>query len=513
MSVSQSASMASGSPSNSVEVLEVVVIGAGFSGICASIKLLEKGITNFKVYDKAPKIGGAWYYNTYPGVACDIASHLYCYSFEPNPNWSRIYSPGSEIRDYIEHCAVKYRVTPHIQHNMECTGARFNDRTQLWDVSFADGTVVSAYFVISGSGGLHTPSFPDIPGRNNFSGASMHSACWNHDVDLNGKRVAVIGSAASAIQLIPEVAKVAKQVDVYQRTPNYILRRGDREYTDSEKERFKKWPLLNKIHRAKWFYLGELFSYPLVKTKDDTRYSQRARKAINRYMRLMVKDKDLHGSLTPDYQVGCKRILLSDNFFPSLNRDNVNVVTDGIKTIEDDGIVTNNDELHKADVIVYATGFDIEKHMLSVTLVGPNNRDIKDTWSDLPEAYEGAMIAGFPNLFLLAGPNTGVGTTSVVYIVEKQVNYILSCIEKSGKNRLIAPKADAMKKYNSEIQNKLSETVWAGSCQSWYRREDGKIVTLYPYNARTFRDRHKQVKWEDFVIESRASHQKEDVCS
>ena len=484
-------------------MLDVIVIGAGFSGVCAAIKLREQGITNFQVFDKAPKVGGTWYHNTYPGVACDVASHLYCYSFEPNPNWSRVFAPGAEIRDYIEHCTKKYGVDTHINHGMACTGARFNDQNQLWEVSFADGSVYTAHHVIVGNGGLHVPSFPNIQGRDEFAGVAMHSAEWNHEVDLTGKRVAMVGTAASAVQILPEIAKIAAHVDVYQRTPNYIMPRNDRDYTEKEKQRFARFPLLAKLLRTKLFYKGELTSYPLVKTKEDTKYSLKARDLINLFMRKSVQDESAHPHLTPDYGPGCKRILLSDSFFATLNKDNVSLVTDGVQRIQADGIVTGADELRKADVIIFATGYDIEKHMLSLPITGPKGINLMDTWTQLPEAYEGAMVAGYPNIFFTTGPNTGVGTTSVVYMIEKQVGFILQCIKKAGHTGLVAPTQRAQREFNDEIQEKLQGTVWAGNCKSYYKREDGKIATLYPYNARTFTKRHKKVDWTHVAMQPR----------
>ncbi len=491
-------------PNPSVQTVDALIVGAGFSGICAAIKLLEKGFENIKLVEKAPKVGGAWYFNTYPGVACDVPSHFYCYSFEPNPNWSRIYSPGSEIQSYIEHCSEKYGVAPLIQHNTTVKSAHFNTDSQLWEATLSDGSEVHCYHLINCAGGLHTPSFPNIPGRETFAGDSMHSATWNHEVDLKGKRVAVVGTAASAIQLIPEVAKVAAHVDIYQRTPNYIMPRNDRAYTEKEKRRFKRWPLLNKLHRAKFFYKGDLLSYPLVKTKKETRYSKNATKGINGFMEAVVQDKSLHPALTPDYQLGCKRMLLSDNFFSSLNRENVSVIEDGLKSIEAKGIVTKEDVLREVDVIVYATGFDLDEHAMSIPMVGPNQVDLAQYWQEKPEAYKGVMAAGYPNIYFAMGLNTGVGTTSQVYIIEKNMDYIVQCIVKSGKKSLISPKAEVTEAYNKNIQALLQETVWAGNCMSWYKqRDDGIISTLSPFNARTFRDQRKNVNWPDFDIADR----------
>jgi cation diffusion facilitator CzcD-associated flavoprotein CzcO len=485
------------------ETLDAVIIGAGFSGICAGIKLQEQGINSYKIYDKAPKVGGTWYHNTYPGVACDVASHLYCYSFEPNPNWSRVFSPGNEIRDYIEHCSKKYGVDTHIQHGMTHLGSRLNSESKLWESEFSDGSVVASHHLIIGSGGLHVPSFPKLKGKDSFKGQTMHSATWDHSVDLTDKRVAIIGSAASAVQIIPEIAKIAGHVDVYQRTPNYIMPRNNRKYTQKEKGRYANWPFLNIFYRHFLFLKGDILTFPLVKTKEPTKYSERAKKLINGFMKVSVKNKKDHDSLTPDYPPGCKRILLSDDFFNALNRDNVALIAGGATAITEDSVVDVHGNKHAADIIIYATGFDIEKHLLATPFYGSNGKDLREQWSEMPEAYEGAMIAGYPNLYFTTGPNTGVGTTSVVYMIEKQVGFIMQAIKKAGTKNLIAPKQKVMDEFNVEIQGKLQGTVWAGNCKSYYKREDGRIGTLYPYNARTFRNRHKRLKDHEFEIVSK----------
>ncbi len=484
-------------------VLDVIVLGAGFSGIDAGVKLRKANISSFKIYDMADKIGGVWHYNRYPGVACDVASHLYCYSYEPNPNWSRKFSPGAEIRDYIEAVATKYDLLKHITLNTKVTEIRFNDQTQLWDVSFADGSQQSSRFVINGCGGLHEPNYAGIQGRNQFKGDSMHSARWNSNVDFTGKRVAVVGSAASAVQLVPELAKVASELKVFQRTPNYIMPRFDKAFSDKEKQRFSKFKLLAKLYRTFLFYKGELLSYPLVKNKGQSKYSLGAAEKINGFMKMMVKDQQKHESLTPNYPAGCKRILLSDNFFATLNNDNVELIAKGVGEVVEDGLIDADGQMHEVDIIVYATGYDIDKHMFALPIVGPKGLSLQQQWAELPEAFEAATVTGFPNLFFSTGPNSGVGTTSVVYMIEQQMNYIIQAIQAAGSTKLIDVKSSVMDSYNNEIQTALQNTVWAAGCKSYYRREDGKISTLYPYNARTFKKRHKKINLDQYNITDR----------
>ncbi|SVC51858.1 uncharacterized protein METZ01_LOCUS304712, partial [marine metagenome] len=289
-----------------VKNIDVLVIGAGFSGVCAGIKLLEKGISNFRIYNKTRGIGGTWWDNTYPGAVCDVPSHLYCYSFEPNPNWSRKYPAQGEIKTYIEHCVTKYGLTPHIHHGKKIVKLMFDEIAGLWNVIFEDRNIVKARHIINGSGGLHVPSIPDFPGRETFDGAGMHTARWDHSVDMHGKRIAIIGTAASAIQVVPEMAKIGKEVFVFQRTPNYVAPRKDREYTTMEKIIFSKVPFLAKLYRWFIFMRMELLLFPI--TKKNSPRGNKIGNLIKQYIRATVNDKNIHASLEPDYKLGCKRI-------------------------------------------------------------------------------------------------------------------------------------------------------------------------------------------------------------
>lgn len=482
-------------------VLEVLILGAGFGGVCAAIKLRERGIDNIRIYEKAAGIGGTWWHNTYPGAACDIASHLYCYSFEPNPDWSRKFSPQPEIQAYIERCADKYDVRRHIQLNTAVEEFRFDDQRNLWVAQLASGTAVAARHVIFATGGLHLPAFPDIPGMDDFQGPTMHSAEWDHSVDFGGKRVAVIGSAASAIQLIPELAKVAGHLDVYQRTPNYIAPRNDRDFSAREKARFARLPWLNRMYRQSLFLRGEYVLFPVVKSKGRSRWRNRLEAFIKRHIRSSLHDRDTAEAMTPQFPLGCKRILIADNFYTAMNRPNVKLVADGISRIVADGVITADDKKHPADIIVYATGFDMEKYMRKTEVVGPGGVKLSELWADMPTAYKGAFIPGMPNFYMTTGPNTGVGTTSVVYMIEAQLQLILQAIQAAGSDKLIQVSELANKRYNKKIRADLQQTVWAGDCQSWYKRPDGEIASLYPYNARTFMKDHRQLALQDFEVQ------------
>ena len=480
-------------------ILDALVIGAGFAGICLGKRLLDQGISNFRIYDKAQKVGGTWYWNSYPGAACDVLSHFYCFSFAPNPGWSRKYSPWNEIQAYSERCVDGLGLWPHIELGTGIELSRFDDESRLWEVTLSNGSNVKARHVIDGSGGLHVPLIPRIEGADTFEGEHWHSSLWRHDVDLAGKKIAVIGSAASAVQIVPEIAKTAARLNVFQRTANYLVPRHDRDYTAFEKWCFRHLPLYGKLYRLVLFLRYDWLAYPIVKTSADNLQRRYARGQFRGLLRKSVKDRTLRMKLTPDYPIGCKRVLISDTFFKALTRDNVTLVTEGIERITPNGVRAVDGKEYPADILVYATGFDTQGHHTDQRVIGPQGRSLAEAWSNAPIAYEGTMVAGFPNYHFVTGPNTGVGSTSVIFMIEQSANLIMNCI-KAGKDGLIAPREEAMQAYDAEIQAALAGTVWATSCSSWYKREDGHITILYPYNAQTYRRRHKKIRIEDFEL-------------
>lgn len=470
--------------------LDVLIVGAGFSGVCAGIKLREAGITNFRIYDKADGIGGTWFLNTYPGAACDIQSHFYSYSFEPNPNWSRLYAPQPEIQTYIEHCADKYGVRKHIRLDRKITSIIYDDADGKWVTTFADGEVVRSRFVINGSGGLHEPSFAPFKGDTDFKGTRMHTARWDHDFDPAGKRIAVIGSAASAIQAVPQLAKVAAKVSLYQRTPNYIAPRLDFSYTPEQVEAYCADPSLIKTDREDMYWDRENRLYPIVKNEAIRRA---AAEDIKTFMRSQVTKTEYHDALMPDYELGCKRILISDDFLPSLNRDNVALVTSPIAEMTQTGIVTQDGASEDFDAIIYATGFDVQGHQFSMDIRGEGGLPLADWWKNGSEAYRATMVPHFPNYFLVTGPNAGVGTTSIVHLIEQSVGWILQAIQKTGDDLSIEVSNEVTRNYNDGLQKELSQTVWASGCKSWYLTDDGRIETLFPGNAQDFEAQMRDV--------------------
>ncbi|MBL4740158.1 MAG: NAD(P)/FAD-dependent oxidoreductase, partial [Sneathiella sp.] len=452
-------------------ILDHVIIGAGFAGICMGIKLLEKNCDSFVILEKEAGVGGTWYKNTYPGAACDVPSHFYCYSFEPNPNWSQVYSSQQEIQAYIKKCADKYSVTPKIRLNSAVASAHFDDNTGLWMILLETGEKFLARHVIIGSGGLNTPLIPTIPGADQFKGSIFHTAQWPRNLQLDGKKIVVIGSAASAVQAVPEIAKTAAQVTMFQRTPNYVAPRDNKSYSDKDKAAFTHSGLKRRLTRWGYFWRFDGLLFPIFKKKSSFR--ARATKIILGHMRHIIKDPLLRKKLTPDYELGCKRILISDDFYPALNRENVSVITDGIDQITENGVTDKTGRHHPTDCIVLATGFSLHDQMTSLDIRGVNGKRLTDIWQDRPAAYRGAQVAGFPNLFFVTGPNTGAGSTSIVFMIEAQIHYILQCIKKTGQDKLIDVKPEAVEAHNKSIQKDLDGMVWSTGCKSWYKSADG----------------------------------------
>lgn len=479
-------------------VLEALVLGAGFAGIGAAIKLKQAGITNFIVVEKNDSIGGTWFENTYPGAACDVPSHFYCYSFNPNPSWSRKFAPQQEILQYINDTADTFDVRRHVRLETMVESFAFDELSGHWLVHLAGGEVLKARHILNGMGGLHKPNIPPFLGLDDFSGQTMHSAKWDHSVEFKDKRVAVIGSAASAIQIIPELQKICQQVDIYQRTPNYIAPRNDRAFTDTEKRRFARWPLLARLYRWMIYKRMELLVYPL--TRQQSKFSSKATERLIEWIRAVVPTKDLQDRMIPSYTIGCKRILLSDTFYNTIGKPNVEVISSGISRINETDIITEDGHAYSADILVFATGFDLSGHAQSIDLIGRDGVSLRELGMDGEVAFKGATHPRFPNYFMVTGPNTGVGTSSVVYMIELQLDYIIKLMKAAGSDNLIAAKTEAIDRYNDRIQDELSRSVWASGCDSWYIREDGKIVTLYPGNAKQFAREHKRLDLENYDL-------------
>jgi cation diffusion facilitator CzcD-associated flavoprotein CzcO len=480
-------------------VKQVVVIGAGMSGLCMGVKLKEQGIDDFVILERAYDVAGTWHYNTYPGAGCDVPSVFYSYSFYLNPNWSRVYSLHDEIKDYFRDCAKHFGLYPHIQFNTEVTSASYDDSLGVWCVATADGQTIQARILVSGLGQLNVPFTPSILGRETFGGESFHSARWNHDCDLKGKRVAIIGNAASALQFIPHVVEEAEHVMVYQRSANYVVPRNDRPYTEAEQARFARFPWWQRLHRLGVFLRGEIM-YGAIANKAFFQWLL-ARDAKNN-LEEHIKDPELRRKLTPNYPIGCKRILVSDNYYQAMAKPNLSLVTDPIDSIETEGVKTSGGEVLPADVLIFGTGFETTEIMAPVNFVGRDGISLKEAWCEGAEAYRGVCTAGFPNLFMLYGPNTNLGSNSIIFMVEQQVNYIVKCISKLFKHQLKAMEvnSDVLRAYNEKMQGDMAHTVWVGQCDSWYKNAAGKVTNNWPNSATNYFFHMREPDFSDFDL-------------
>lgn len=477
----------------------IAILGAGFSGMGMAIALKQRGFDNFTIYEKAGDVGGTWRENVYPGVACDVPSHLYSFSFEPNPGWSQRFSPGSEIWAYMQACARKYGLYEKTRFGRKVT--RIAHDGVRWTIEFAEGAPVSADIVVSGLGGLHEPHFPETEGLDRFAGPAFHTAQWRNDVDLAGKKVAVIGSAASAVQAIPEIAPQVAHLDVYQRTPNWVMPRMSYAYPGWAKRLFGAVPPLARLYRGWYFTMMEARHRAFH--KNDNWMKRLVRRQFAKHMEAQVSDPELRRKLTPSYPVGCKRILISDDYLPAIQRENVDLVTEPIERIEESGVRTKDGRLREADVLVIATGFRPFNLLDSIDVVGPGGRTLREAWSPGVAAHRTVAAPGFPNFFLLLGPNSGLGHNSVVLMIEAQVNYLIQLIvELQTRNaRLVEPKREAASAYDERLQRDLSERVWAAGCGAWYVDERGRNYTLYPHNVRAFLREMRRPNFDEFSFE------------
>lgn len=471
---------------SSIRSVEVVIVGAGFGGLCAGIQLQKAGINDFVILEKAEAVGGTWRDNTYPGAACDVQSHLYSYSFEGNPDWSTRYSGWQEIQQYIHHVTDKYNLHDHIQYRQEVTAATFDEGSGRWLLTVKSGERYSARYFVLATGPLHVPNIPKLPGLDDFAGKVIHSAQWDHEYALAGKRVVSVGTGASAIQYVPEIAQQAEHLTVFQRTPAWVIPRDTRAYSATEKNLFRRFSWLRRLHRSRLYVSNEIRVLPMLHG-NIARYIEPLVKA---YIRYQVKDPVLRQKLTPDYLIGCKRVLISSQYYRTFNRDNVALVTEGIQRIGTDGVYDKEGNHYPADALVLGTGFvtDPRAYMKDFVLTGLGGKDLRDAWSEKAEAYYGVSVSGFPNLFQLLGPNTTLGHNSVILMIEHQVEHIVRCIKEAQQRsaRYLDLQPDVQHAFNIALQSKLEGTAWQSGCQSWYHA-DGHNVVLWPGTVWGFR--------------------------
>lgn len=465
---------------------QFAIIGAGAGGLCAGIKLLESGREDFLIFDRNEQIGGTWYRNTYPGAACDIASHLYCYSFAPNPDWSRPFAPQREILAYLQRVADEYGLAPHLRLGNGVASARWDEERARWQLVLESGEAVEARFLVSAMGMFGGIARPEIPGLEEFSGTIFHSAEWNHDHDLANERVGVIGSAASAVQFVPEIARRAGQLHVFQRTANWVLPKDDEPFTPEQIEAFHDDPELMQERRDQIFNIVEV-SLDYERPDFTTIPEEMGRKALE-----AVEDPVTRARLTPDHPFGCKRPLLSNDYLETFNRDDVELVVDPIERITPGSIVTTDGTEREVDTIVLATGFSTTRYASAIEVQGRDGLRLDEAWSaDGPEAYLGLTTSGFPNLFMLYGPNTN-GGNSIILMLEYQVEYMIRLVDQLDRDgaEWIDVRRDVMSDFNEKLQRRLAGIeVLNASCNGYYRSASGRIVTQWPFNFGEYRKR------------------------
>lgn len=476
-------------------MLSAVVVGAGFSGIAAGVTLRRAGITDFVILEKADKVGGTWRENTYPGAACDVPSHLYSFSFEPNPRWSRAYGAQPEILAYLEHCADKYGLRPHLKFGHAVTEARWErDR---WIIT-ANGQRFEARALLLGNGALHLPSLPEIPGLDRFEGVQFHSARWNHDYDLRGKRVGVIGTGASAIQFVPQIAPLVKELQVFQRTAAWVVPKPDREMSAREQWALEHVPGAHWLRRTSQYWKLESsvigFAYA-------PRVLALAEKLVVRHIAKRVRDPALRKQLTPTYRLGCKRVLISNDWYPAMQRDNVELVTSGIREITARGVRTVDGRERELDAIICGTGFKVSEYLSSIRVLGHDGVDLNDVWRRGLRNYLGITVSGFPNLFLLMGPNTGLGHNSMIFMIEAQARYAVAAIAGMREQRVAAMdvRPEVESAFKDELARKMKNTVWMTGCQSWYQTPDGEVF-LWPAATFDYWWKTRRVDFEQYAL-------------
>lgn len=481
----------------------IAIVGSGFAGIGMAIRLQRMGIASFVIYEAAHDVGGTWRDNVYPGAACDIPSHLYSFSFEPNPYWTRTFASQSEILAYLQRCADKYGLAPSIRFGARVSAARFDTATRVWQLDIVRGGSrerVEADIVIAANGALSRPALPAIRGIERFAGKLFHSAAWDHDYALEGKTVAVIGTGASAIQFVPRIQPRVAQLHLFQRTPPWIMPRPDRPISERAQRLFRRLPLSQRLLRHALYWQHEARAVAFVfhprLMKGPTAFSLA-------YLARRVPDAHLREKLTPDYRFGCKRVLLSSDYYPALAQPNVELVTNAIGEIVTDGIVTTDGKHRALDAIVCATGFQVNDVGAPFTVIGANGADLDARWRrDGPEAYLGTSVAGFPNFFMIVGPNTGLGHNSMVYMIESQIDYIADCLRTLARRgaRTMTVTDAAQRAFNERLQDTLRRSVWQTGCRSWYLSASGKNTALWPGFSFVFKHRTRRVRVRDYTF-------------
>jgi cation diffusion facilitator CzcD-associated flavoprotein CzcO len=486
---------------SSIMTVDILIVGAGFSGLCMGIKLLEAGMKSFLIIEKSCEIGGTWWDNRYPGCACDIPSHLYSFSFAPSTEWTRMYPGQQEIHDYLKRCVERYGLSPYLRLNTRFQEAIWDESEGRWNVTTVDGMQIRARVFVSGMGALHVPRYPQLPGLERFSGPAFHSSAWEHNVELDGKNVAVVGTGASAIQFVPQIAPRAGQLYLFQRTPPWIVPRLDFAFSEKWKRRFRDIPITRWALRQYIFWRQE---FRVLGFLGNVSIRKKAEAIALRHMTRRIKDPKLQAALTPNYQLGCKRVLVSDDYYPTLTRSNVELVTEGIAEVCAHSIVTRDGAERPVDVLIYGTGFRATEPLIGCRIVGKGGVEIHDAWGKRMTAYLGVTVSGFPNFFILLGPNTGLGHNSVVLMIEAQVRYTMNCLKlmKRKKQRVLEVRSEIQQSFVEEIYRRMSGTVWqSGGCHSWYQDQNtGEITAIWPGSVISYLRRMRTVSASDYQL-------------
>jgi cation diffusion facilitator CzcD-associated flavoprotein CzcO len=491
----------------------VAIVGTGFSGLGMAIKLKRAGIRDFVVLERAGDIGGTWRDNVYPGCQCDVPSHLYSFSFALNPEWSRTYSTQPEIWEYLRGCADAGGVRDHVHLGTEVLGISWDETASSWQIETSRGAWTADY-VVSGHGGLAEPAMPALEGLDDFEGTVVHSAAWDQELDLEGKRVAVVGTGASAIQIVPNIQPKVRSLTLFQRTPPWVLPHTDRPISDRERALYRRLPLAQKAVRFGIYMAREMLVVGMAK---NPRLLEPLRRVAKWHLRKQVPDRALRKKLTPSYLPGCKRLLLSNDYYPALVQPNTEVVTDGIAAITPRGIVTKDGSEHAVDVIIFATGFRVTDNPMLERVRGREGQSLKEAWaSGGMNAYLGTTVLGFPNLFLMTGPNTGIGHTSLLVMIEAQIGYVLRCLRYMDRRGAVAiePRPYVVARYNAALARKMPGTVWTmGGCSSWYLDAEGRNTTLWPDFTWRYRRLLRKFEPTDYIIETERERKDERVSA
>jgi cation diffusion facilitator CzcD-associated flavoprotein CzcO len=478
---------------------QIAIIGSGFGGIGMAIRLKQEGIEDFVIFERAADVGGVWRDNTYPGCACDVQSHLYSLSFAPNPDWTRSFSPQSEIWDYLRRCARDFDLLPHIRFEHTVGEVIWQDDTRRWQIETSQGTWL-ARVLVSAAGSFDKPKLPKLNGLEKFQGKLFHSSRWDHGFDLRGRRVAVIGTGASAIQFIPEIQAKVDKLYVFQRTAPWIVPRHDRPLAPVERQIFRRFPPAQKMMRAGIYGFRELLGFAFRHP-----WAMRLLQPIaRRHLRRSIADPVLRAKLTPNYLMGCKRVLISNDYFPALSQPNVELVTDGIREVREHSIIDSDGVEYAIDAIILGTGFHVSDFPFSSKICGRDGRTLSEIWQGSPKALAGTMVAGFPNLFLLPGPNTGLGHSSVIFMLEAQIEHALSAFHYLRDHNLVSIDArpEAQADYVANVDKMMRGTVWtSGGCQSWYLDVTGRNSTLWPADSWGFWRRAVRFTPQKYLLE------------